>query len=216
MITRKDFERQYSADLLPSSFANYSIGDLWDVKGLFTKTYVPCNENIAEICDSTGALLKTLQSIPMQDANLPDVDMTNDFKSDASLSIPYLGLNLKDVLDANKVEGFHFNSIQGKNIIGYNSNLATSLDAFKTNNFNTYKDKIRDYQVVIGLFYAGSVNLSIDKTVSNQAAIDAKIKAIANAQISVAVDTSDASTIKYSITNSKCPFAAQFKMGRDI
>lgn len=215
MITRKEFERLYSADLLPSSFANYSIGDLWDWKGFFNRHLVPNNENIAEVFPNDD-LLKTLQGIPLQDASLPDIDLTNDFKSDASLSIPSLGLSLKDVLDVNKVEGFHFASVQGKNIIGYNSALETALDNLKKSDFDKYINKIRGYEVAIALFYAGSVNLAINKTIGNQAEVEARLKSIANTDIKLNIDASDSQTIKYSITNSKCPFAAEFKLGRDL
>jgi len=216
MITRKEFERQYSADLLPSTFSNYSIGDLWDWKGfIFNRHLVANNMNIAEVCDDAN-LLDVLESIPMQDASLPDVDLTDDFKSDPSLTLPSINLSLKDVLDITKVESFHFAAVQGKNAIGYNSRMLVALDNLRKTDFETYSKQIRGYEVVVGLFYAGSVNLTINKSVSNQADIDAKLKSIATGDTKLSIDTSDARTIKYVITNSKCPFAAEFKLGREL
>ena len=214
MISRKEFERQYSTELLPSSMANYSIGDIWDWKGfIFNRNLAPENANVAEL-QGDEELLKKLQSIALYDANLPDIDMTDDFKADSSLSIPSLHLNLKGSLDKDVVEGFHFSSIQGKNAIGFNSLISSVIENLKKANFEKYDKKVRNFEVVTGLFYAGSVNIVVKKEISTLAEIEAKLKAIPDTKINI--DAADSKTIKYTISNSKCPFAAQFKTGRDI
>lgn len=214
MISRKEFERQYATELLPSSMANYSIGDIWDWKGfIFNRNLAPENANVAEL-HGDEELLKKLQGIAFYDANLPDIDMTDDFKADSSLSIPSLNLSLKGSMDKDVIEGFHFSAIQGKNAIGVNSLISGAIDKLKKADFEKYDKKIRNFEVVTGLFYAGSVNITVKKEISTLAEIEAKLKAIPDSKFSV--DGSDSKTIKYTIANSKCPFAAQFKSGREL
>lgn len=215
MLTRKEFERQYSAELLPSSMENYGIGDIWDWKGflVFNWHLVPQDDNLYDVCGD-NALKQTLQSIPLSSALMADIDITDDFKADASLTIPTTNLSLKDVLTKDNVDSFQFASVQGRNSIGCRTQMSNSVEALKNTNFDRYKQRIRDMEIVLGLFYAGSVVLSIKKTVSNQADIETKLKSIPG--VSLSIDTSDSQTIIYSLNNAKCPFAAQFIKGRDL
>ncbi|MDP2386168.1 MAG: hypothetical protein Q8M29_07340 [Bacteroidota bacterium] len=214
MLSRKEFERQYSAELLPSSMANYAIGDLWDWKGgLFNWHLVPEMNNVALVCNDQG-LYDKLKSVPMLAANLPDIDITKEFKSDTGLNIPTLNLSLSNVLAAEKVESFKYKSVQGKNAMEFRGALSDILNSLKTADFEKYKKYVREKEVVLAFYYADSVEIDISRTISNKAELEAKIGSIPG--VTITEDLSATQTYKYKISGPACPFAAQFMDGRDI
>lgn len=213
-LTRKEFERLYSAELLPSSFANTTIGDQWDWKGfIFNRHLVSLFSNVADVCGDAN-LLQLEKGVTLVDANIANIDITDDFKSDASLKIPTIDLSLSDVLDKSKIINLGFTNVQGKNGTSIRAAMTAALDKIKDQNLDLYKDRIRNTEVVLGLFYAGSVSLSVSSDITNKADLEAKLGSIPG--VSLNLDESDNSTYKYTLGNSSTPFAASFIEGRDI
>jgi len=213
-ITRKEFERQYSAELLPSSFNDSAIGDLWDWKGfIINRHLVPLMNNLALVC-SEDALYEIEKNVPRNAASIANIDVTNDFKTDASLSIPTTDLSLKDTLDARKVVNMQFSNVQGSNGTVIRSQMTESVNQLKDRDFNLYKERIRHVEVIMGLFFAGSIELEVDRSIENNAEIEAKLRTIPG--VTLKVDLSNQNTYKYSLNNDQCPFAAVLIPGRDI
>ncbi|MDX2174403.1 MAG: hypothetical protein SFY56_14975 [Bacteroidota bacterium] len=213
LVSRKEFERLYSAELLPASGENYSIGDIWDWEGLINQKLVFRFESVTDVV-MNEELKQKLKNIPLVQGNLPEVDMTSDIKIDAGAAIPVLkDINVGNNLDVKSIVKFSFGNVMSKNILDYRMDFNRELEKLKNQNFDKYKEKIRNYEVVMQYWYAGSVNLVVDKTVGDTANIKAKIQGM-GLEFKSDVTTDNKETI--SIKTSKAPFAAQFMKGRDL
>jgi hypothetical protein len=213
-LTRKEFERLYSAELLPHSFADTTIGDQWDWKGfIFNRHLKSLFSNVAGLCADDN-LLSLEKNVALVDANIATIDVTDDFKSDATLKIPTIDLSLSTVLDKDKVENMSFINVQGRNGTSVRAAMTAALNKLKDQDFDAYKTRVRNTEVIMGLFYAGSISITVSKSITNKEELEAKLGAIPGVNLSV--DVSDAATYKYSLNNSATPFAASFIEGRDI
>lgn len=213
MISRKEFERLYSADLLPSSMENYSIGDIWDWKGLVNQRLVFCDENVSDVFINPD-LKQKLKAITKVQGNLPSVDMTADAKVDISATIPVLkDIQIGNTLNTNSIMNFSFQNVMGRNISDYRMDFNQALEKLKSGNFDAYKDKIRDRNVVMQYWYAGTVSITVDLNVSNTDNLKMKIQDV-GLEFTTAVSTDKKETI--SIKPIDCPFAAQLIKGRDL
>jgi hypothetical protein len=213
MITRKEFERLYSADLLPSSMENYSIGDIWDWQGLINQKLIFRNENVSDIflSDDLKQKLKNIQKIQ---ANLPSIDMTSDVKTDATASIPILkDIQLSNNLNVNSIVSFSFGNVMGRNILDCRAYFNQELEKLKTGNFDKYRDKIRDNNIVMQYWYAGNVSLTVDRKVNDTANLKMKIQGL-GLDFTSNTTSDDKETIV--IKSADCPFAAQLIKGRDL
>lgn len=213
LVTRKEFEQMYSADLLPSSMENYSIGDIWDWEGFLTQKLVFANENITDVFMNND-LKQKLKNIPEVSGNLPSIDMTSDIKVDISTSIPILkDLQLSNVLDKNSILKFSFGNVMGKNILDHRIAFNQELDKLKTENFTRYKSKIRDNNIALQYWYAGDVNLTVNRDISDTANLKLKIQDL-GLLIKTSVTLNNQETIV--IKSVDCPFAAQLVKGRNL
>ena len=213
MISRKEFRRQYSAELLPSSAANYAVGDLWDRVGLWGRLIAE-NNNISYVCNNES-LAKQLESIQKVKANFPDIDITQDINEDASAAIPSIGVSVEQALQVQKVERMIIKGVSAKNALnGYYSRMYDAVEILKKENFDKYKRLIRTKEIVTALFYAENVLIEISKQVENQEAFALEMKTVFNAPVKVNFESDN--KILITIANPDCPFAAQLKMGRDI
>jgi hypothetical protein len=213
MISRKEFRRQYAAELLPSSASNYAVGDLWDRVGLWGRLMAE-NNNISYVCNNE-ALAKQLESIQKVKANFPDIDLTQDINEDVSAVIPSIGVSVEQALQMQKVERMIIKGVSAKNALnGYYSRMYDAVENLKKNDFDKYKRLIRTKEIVTALFYAENVLIEINKQVENHEAFALEMKAVFNASATVNFETNH--KILITIANPDCPFAAQFKMGRDI
>ncbi len=213
-VTRKEFEKLYSAELLPSSMQNYSIGDVWDWRGFLTQRLMFQGMNIADIFKNKD-LKQKLSGIQLIDAMLPEVDLTSDIIVDASVDIPILkDIKIGNNLDIKSIVKFSYGKVTGKNILPCRPELDEALDNLKINDFLKYKKEIRNFEIVIGLFYASDVVLVVDKTVSDTGDLKLKIEN-AGLEFKANVSTSNQETITIKST-SNCPFAAQLITGRDL
>jgi hypothetical protein len=213
MISRKEFRRQYSAELLPSSAANYAVGDLWDRVGLWGRLIAE-NNNISYVCNNES-LAKQLESIQKVKANFPDIDITQDINEDASAAIPSIGVSVEQALQVQKVERMIIKGVSAKNTLnGYYSRMYDAVEILKKENFDKYKRLIRTKEIVTALFYAENVLIEISKQVENQEAFALEMKTVFNAPVKVNFESDN--KILITIANPDCPFAAQLKMGRDI
>jgi hypothetical protein len=212
-ITRKEFERIYSADLLPSSMENYSIGDIWNWQGLINQKLIFCNENVTDVFMSDD-LRQKLKSIPKIQANLPSIDLTSDIKTDAAAGIPILkDIQLSNSLNVNSIVSFSFGNVMGRNILDCRANFNQELEKLKTSNFDRYRDKIRDNNIVMQYWYAGNVSLTIDRKVNDTANLKAKIQGLGlDFTSNTASDEKETIVIK----SADCPFAAQLIKGREL
>jgi hypothetical protein len=213
MISRKEFRRQYAAELLPSSAANYAVGDLWDRVGLWGRLIAE-NNNISYVCNNES-LAKQLESIQKVKANFPDIDITQDINEDASAAIPSIGVSVEQALQVQKVERMIIKGVSAKNTLnGYYSRMYDAVEILKKENFDKYKRLIRTKEIVTALFYAENVLIEISKQVENQEAFALEMKTVFNAPVKVNFESDN--KILITIANPDCPFAAQLKMGRDI
>jgi len=213
MISRKEFRRQYSAELLPSSAANYAVGDLWDRVGLWGRLIAE-NNNISYVCNNES-LAKQLESIQKVKANFPDIDITQDINEDASAAIPSIGVSVEQALQVQKVERMIIKGVSAKNALnGYYSRMYDAVEILKKENFDKYKRLIRTKEIVTALFYAENVLIEISKQVENQEAFALEMKTVFNAPVKVNFESDN--KILITIANPDCPFAAQLKIGRDI
>ena|ERR1700748_237753 len=215
-LSRKEFERIYSAELLPLSLATYAIGDTWDWKSVFLFFSYRLEYQAYNIADAfnDADLLNQFRSIPLTPALFPDVDLTSDVSVGAGVTIPSLnGLDVSAKIDPKSIVQFTFGTVKGKSISSLRGKVDQDLDALKTNNFDKYKEKIRGMEVAIGLFYSDDVVLKVNTTVDSSANLKAEIAAQGLA-FTASVDTSNVETI--TIKSSDCPFAAQLMSGRDL
>jgi len=213
IVSRKEFERLYSAELLPSSGENYSVGDIWNWEGFINQKLIFRFENVTDVFLSEE-LKQKFRAIPKVQGNLPEVDMTSDIKVDAGANIPILkDIKLSNNLDAKSIVKFSFGNVMGKNILDHRMDFNKGLETLKEGNFEKYKDKIRDYNIVMQYWYAGSVNLVVDKNISNTSDLKAKIEGL-GLEFKSNVSSDNKETI--SIKSSDCPFAAQLIKGRDL
>lgn len=209
MLTRKEFERMYSAELLPSSMANYGIGDIWDWQGsIFHWKLVPENTNVADICRDAD-LKSLLSSVLLVDAGIPNIDVTSTFTAEASLKIPTTEISIGDTLKKEDVISFSFNSVKGRNSIGFKTQIGDAIQKLRRDDGARYRKYLKGFYVTLAYYYAGSLNLNVKRTISNQAELEAKLRSLGNA--SLAIDASNANTISYSLANPSCPFAAQIQ-----
>jgi len=213
MISRKEFRRQYAAELLPSSAANYAVGDLWDRVGLWGRLIAE-NNNISYVCNNE-ALAKQLESIQKVKANFPDIDITQDINEDVSAAIPSIGVSVEQSLQVQKIERMIIKGVSAKNALnGYYSRMYDAVENLKKDNFDKYKRLIRTKEIVTALFYAENVVIEISKQVDNQVAFELAMKEVFNAAAKVNFESEH--KILITIANPDCPFAAQLKIGRDI
>ena len=213
MISRKEFRRQYSAELLPSSASNYSVGDIWDRVGLWGRLIAE-NNNISYVCGN-DQLAKQLEAIEKVKANFPDIDLTHDINEDASVDIPSINVSVEQALKVQKVERMIIKGVSSKNALnGYYSRIYDAVEILKKENFDKYKKLIRTKEIVTALFYAENVVIEISKQVENRDAFELEVKEIFNVEAKVNFESDD--KILITIANPDCPFAAQLKVGRDI
>ena len=215
-ITRREFERQNSAELLPSSMQTYALGDIWDWEYeflLFHPHLVYKADNIANITDVEGLYVE-LQNQSLVNAMIPDIDFTADIRVGASIKIPTIkNFDLTSHISNNSIVQFSFGKVKGKSMTPVRSKVSKGLDHLKETNFSRYKHAIRSYEIVIGLFYSDSVVLTVDKTISDTATLKAEFIA-QGIDFDVTIDASSKETI--TINTSESPFAAQFISGREI
>jgi hypothetical protein len=215
-ITRREFERQYGADLLSSSMANYALGDIWDyeyILFLFSRHLVYKADNIANIINVDG-LYEELQNQPLVNALMPDIDFTSDIKVGTAINIPSLqNFDLATHINHDSVIKFSFGKVKGKSITPLRKKITNGLDRLKQTDFSRYKHTLRSYEVVSGFFYSDSVILKVDKNISDTASLktDFLTKGI---DFNTTIDASNHETI--TINSSECPFAAQFISGRNL
>lgn len=213
LVSRKEFERLYSADLLPSSMENYSIGDIWDWEGFLTQRLVFCNENVSDVF-MNAAFKQKLKDLPEVNGNLPSIDMTSDIKVDASATVPILkDIKLSNSLDVKSIVNFSFGNVMGKNILDLRMEFNQELEKLKSNNFAQYKKKIRDNNIALQYWYAGNVNLTIDRQINDTAKLKLKIQEL-GLEFKSTVNVDNKETIV--IQSANCPFAAQLVKGRDL
>jgi hypothetical protein len=215
-ILRKEFERQYGVDLLPVSAADIRLGDIWDWEGLFHPKLKRLMTNVALLGQSNTDLYGRLGAAQNVDSSIPDVELKDNMTLNGDLKIPSLNVDLSDDLSANAVSSFKFQGVISKSTNGILQNdIIQFLTGIKSSNYSLFADNVKHNQVAVWLFYASSVSLTVDNTVSNKAAIEAKLRSIPG--INLNVDTSNAGSVVYSINGSSdCPFAAQFMKGREF
>src|SRR5205085_9891706 len=128
--------------------------------------------------------------------------------------IPTVDISLNDVLEKDKLVIMSFANVQGKNGTSIRAAMSGSVNKYKDQNFNSYKHKVRNTEVIMGLFYASSISITVNRTISNKAELEAKLGSLPN--VNLQVDMSDVNTYTYTLSNSNTPFAASFIDGRDI
>lgn len=213
MISRKEFKRQYLAELLPTSAANYAVGDIWDRIGM-SDTLVPENENIGYLCGNE-ALSKQLETIERVDANFPDIDITQDVNEEIDVQLLSFDVSVLSSLHVQKVEKMVIKGVTVKNSLnGYKNNIAKAVEVLRNTDIEKYRKKLRSKELVLALFYAECVEIQIAKEVNNQNAFKLALEKLFKVDSKVKFETNN--KVKISLSNPECPFAAQFVMGRDI
>jgi hypothetical protein len=215
-ITRKEFERQYSAELLPVSTESYTIGDIfnWEYKVLLFSPQLEYKANNVALIFNDKILYDKLVNIPFVDALIPDVDITRDVGIDVSIKVP--SLNNFDVSAQIKNESiiqFSFGKIKSKSIIHYRPEIGLGLDHLKKNDFTKYRRSIGRNEIAIGFFYSGDVVLVVDKTISDTAALKVEL-GTQGIVFSANNDNHSKETIIIKVPT--CPFAVQLLNGREL
>jgi len=216
-MLKKDFEDQFGVDLLPVSSADIYLGEIWEWEGLFNSTLIRLQDDLCNhfrLADDAKAkdLLLKLKKVKKTEANFPDIEVSKDFKSSADLKVPSINLDLGNELSVGSVKRFLFKGVKSKAIIELRPELDDLLNDLKDKNFKHYREKIRTNNVIIQLYYASSVEIAIDKNISNKAEVEAKIKSLGN----VDVDVASATEIKFTVGSGDCPFAGQFVKGKEL
>lgn len=217
-ITRREFERQNAAELLPSSIETYALGDIWDWEYdllLFNPRLEYKGDNIANIIGDEQ-LYQALQNQPLVNALIPDVDFTSDIKAGLDLKIPSLNnLDISGHINNNSITQFSFGKVMGKSITPIRSKINKGLEQLKNTDFAKYRRSISGYEIVIGFFYSDNVVLKVNKAIADTASLKAELTALGlDFDFATTVDGTTIETI--TIKTASCPFAAQFINGREM
>lgn len=216
MITNKEFEKRYGAELLPASVENYAVGDLWDWEriskpfGAWILQYQQVN--IAQILGLPEIKTK-LEQLPLLDANLPDIDATSATKVDAGIEIPSINLKIGNKLSVDSVTKISFGDVKAKNMRDCRFEISEKLEELKETDFSKYKKYIRLKEIGVQLYYSDSVLIEVDRKIKDEAEIVAEINSI-GLKFTVGAEVNKKVTIK--IASKKCPFAVQIVKGKEF
>lgn len=216
-LLRNEFIEEYGVDLLPYSTQQLSIGEVVNWKGLLNQIidymhYTPADYfNWSE--SKIKKLNKELSACKFSDAMFPDMEIKDEFNSDSDLLLPGLNFDLKALVDKSDVQSFKFVNVKAKVLEGsLRRQLAKGIEEMKNDNFSLYKDKIRRFWILEGLFYAEDLAITINKSVSVD--LKAALETAGIENVSLDTDNSSSKSHTYMLKGINCPFAGELVKGR--
>jgi hypothetical protein len=209
-IDSKSFERLYpNLELLKVASASMRLGDTFG-----RKNDDNLHENIVERIgfeeEEIEALLKELDALEPVQAQLPEVDITNKLGADVNIST----INVKGggELTKDKIMSVKFGDVKVKTLTGsIRRRIKKQIDDLRDDDRGDYRQKVKRVCLIEALFYCGSVEIVIKKSMSfNPNA------AFANSGVEFQAGVTASGDHRYVFKQPDVPFAAEFVDGVDF
>ena len=216
----KSFQKEYGLDLLPYAESNVQLLELMEVKGLLNKQLNYLNVSLLDELqlapDQLEEFNSELAAIPLDEAQIPTIDISKDFQSNSDLKVPMFKLDLSAQIDFSEVDSFTFSGLKSKRIFGkLKVDLENLLEDFENSHKDTYKSKIKHNYIIESLWYADSLTITTKST--KKLDIKAQLDTKDSTQQQLDPELNKDGTYTYKLDNaSSTPFAAQLTQGKNF
>ncbi len=201
-------------DLLPRSSVDTLLGELYEWEG---RLYRSKNQNLIGFLFSDAelkAMEKKLGAMVKVDAQVPVFEFTREHVLELGGAIPALfSIDLKGKINSTKELSIVVSDVTVVRLTNYQEpgiSIHNALSKYAQGNSKGYRKNIKNDYVAEALFYAKSVELSLEK----KAGQEVKLSFDANVKVEVEVDNSSTYKAKLSYKGNGAPFAAKMREGK--